>query len=237
MALESRHSFCDYLTQRLSLKTSQANFFCPSVPFSLFRDTIQTLLSICGLYSQFKTVIKNTQRKSTRGKLSRHSHFFESCPIFPQCKEKRGKNPTFSVHMQKPGQFSSRGDLLLPMSSPPTPIAATVPAAATFTTASEFIGAQTDPAVITKASWWSWKAAVAAAIVLGVVVLSGVIALSVIAGTQHRQIKTLQVRKALLTEERRKIIFFSLTAKRHNLQQLHRRHRFLRCHRRQWRYH
>lgn len=95
-------------------------------------------------------------------------------------------------------QFSSRGDqsskgqqgIMIPIL--PNPVA--LPAA-TFSAHNDLIGNPSAPAAITSSSWSAWKLAVIGVAVGLVAVTAWAITLSVIAGTQHGQIKNLQVRR------------------------------------------
>ena len=97
-------------------------------------------------------------------------------------------------------QFSSRGDqpskgqqgIMLPI----LPNHVALPAA-TFSAHNDLIGQTSAPAVITSSSWSAWKVAVVVVALGLVAVAAGVITLSVIAGTQHGQIKNLQVRRVI----------------------------------------
>lgn len=95
-------------------------------------------------------------------------------------------------------QFSSRGDqpskgqqgTVIPILQ--TPVALPV---ATFSAHNDLIGNPSAPAAITSSSWSAWKLVVIGVALGLVAVMAWTITLSVIAGTQHGQIKNLQVRR------------------------------------------
>ena len=123
-------------------------------------------------------------------------------------------------------QFSSRGDqpskgqqgIVIPIL--PNPVA--LPAA-TFSAHNDLIGNPSAPAAITSSSWSAWKLAVIGVALGLVAVTAWTITLSVIAGTQHGQIKNLQVRRCIffLCGFNDPLSFFFSKGERRSLSQLH----------------